>query len=110
MLQTYNNTTETIQHFIDVDGAPREAALAATITYLDGNSKPKSIDGLVMKVETNGGGMPIYIGYSIKGTADNEPGWAVKKRVVVGLVETWVWAGGGFVLGYRWDQRPSLDY
>ena len=110
MLQTYENETDTIQHFIDVNGAPREAGLEKTISYLDRNSTPSSIDGLTMKVESDVDDMPVYIGYALPGTAVDAPGWAVKKRVVVGLVETWVWAGDGFVLRYRWDQRDSLDY
>lgn len=110
MLVTYVNTTEMVRHIIDAGGTPREVAIAATLQYLDKDSRPSGIDGLDMKVESDVDGMPVYIGYAIPGTAEDEPGWAVKKRVVVGLVESWPWAGDGFVLKYRWDQRDSLDY
>lgn len=109
MLQRYTNNTNTVQHFIDVNGNPVVAAIGETVIYEDRNSKPSSIDGLDMIVESDGDGMPIYIGYAIPETAENQQGWAIKKRVVVGLVEKWPWVEAGFILRYRWDNRASLN-
>lgn len=110
MLQRYENTTNIIQHFIDVDGRPKKADLGETITYEDQHSRPSSIDGLALKVETDDDGNILYIGYAKPGTAVTAQGWAIKKRTVVGQVETWPWAGKGFVLRYRWDNRANLNY
>lgn len=109
MIQTYKNNTGKIQHFLDADGNPQKAEIGETISYLAQNSKPQNVDGLDVISETIDG-VVLYIGYAVEGTAENEPGWAIKKRVVVGSVERWKWAEGGFVLRYRWGQRAILNY
>lgn len=109
MIQTYKNTTDIIQHKIDVNGNPQKAEIGETITFLGRNSRPQSVDGLDVISETIDG-VVLYIGYAVEGTAENAPGWAIKKRFVVGEIERWKWANGGFVLRNRWDQRASLSY
>lgn len=110
MLESSKNETDTIQHFLDADGNPQMADLGETINFLGQGSKPISIDGLDVISETNENGVVIYIGYAVNGTAEDEAGWAIKKRFVVGSIERWKWAGDGFVLRYRWDERASLSY
>lgn len=110
MIQTYKNNTGKIQHLLDGDGNPQKAEIGETITYLSRDSRPANVDGLDVISETDENGVVLYIGYAVEGTAENEQGWAIKKRVVVGSVERWKWAEGGFILRYRWTQRASLIY
>ena len=109
MLESSKNNTNTIQHFLDANGNPQKVDLGETITFLGQGSKPISIDGLDVISEAINGEV-VYIGYCVNGTAENEAGWAIKKRFVVGNTERWKWAGEGFVLRYRWDERTSLNY
>ena len=109
MLESSKNETDTIQHFLDANGNPKKANVGETITYLGQGSRPQSIDGLDIISETIDGTV-VYIGYAVNGTSEDEAGWAIKKRFVVGNTERWKWAGEGFVLRYRWDERASLSY
>ena len=112
MLVTYTNNSSIPQTVYDVYNTPNIVAPGASLTYLDRNSLPVNIDILDVRVETNGAGDILYIGYKMPGTntGDASPGWAIKKRVVAGLEEYYVWAGDGLVLRYIWNNRTTLSY
>ncbi len=112
MLVTYTNNTSIPQTVYDVYSTPNIVAPGASLTYLDRNSLPPNTDILDVRMETDGSGNIIYIGYKMPGTStlDSSPGWAIKKRVVNGLEEDYVFAGDGLVLRYVWDDRAILSY
>lgn len=110
MLLSYTNSTDMIQHFIDVHGNPIAVAIGASVNYVDQHGRPGDVAGLIVKVEVDGSGDILYIGYAKPGTAASAKGWAIKKRNVAALIETYPWAGGVFELKFSWDNRASLSY
>lgn len=110
MLVTYTNTSSIPQAIYDVYGTPRMVQPGQSVTYLDKNSLPSSFDGLIMKIETDVSGNILYMGYAHPGTGASQLGWAIKKPVIVGNEESWLWAGDGLVLRYKWSLRASYSY
>jgi len=109
MLRTFHNTTDITQMIIDGRGEPHEVAAGDSLEYLDNDSYPGSVDGLIVKTEISSG-VISYIGYAHPGTGEDQPGWMIKKKGSAGGVESWTMAGGQFVIQYKWTQRTSYDY
>jgi len=111
MLRSYTNTGTTPKRIIDGKGRIIKIAAGETKTYYDNDSFNPKIDHLISKVDYDANGVVLYIGYASPGTAQGRAGWAIKKRVAgTGLDETYLLAGGHFVLGYRWTERTTLSY
>ena len=110
MLITYTNTSSIPQAIYDVYGTPRTVQPGQSVTYLDKNSLPNRLDGLIIKIETDGSGNILYMGYAHPGTGASQFGWAIKKPVIVGNEESWLWVGDGLVLRYKWSLRAGYSY
>jgi len=106
MLRTHTNTTDADQHIFDVNGEPIKVAPGESEQYLDADSRPASIDGLIVAISDD----DVYIGYAQPGTAENALGWIIKKKVSAGGVTKYLLAEGQWVLRYRFDLRASYNY
>jgi len=106
MLRTHTNITDADQHIFDVNGEPIKIAPGDSEQYLDADSRPASIDGLIVAISDD----DVYIGYAQPGTKQSDPGWIIKKKVSAGGVTTYFLAEGQFVLRYRFDQRTTYNY
>lgn len=54
-------------------------------------------------------GTLTYVGYAEYGVKENEPHFAIKKYIIDGTVERWLWAKERF-MACRWDKRETYDY
>lgn len=111
MLRTYTNSGDNPKRIIDGKGRIIKIAAGETKTYYDNDSFQPNTDNLIVTTDLDANGVTLYIGYALPGTPFGRAGWAIKKRVAGdGLDESYLLAGGHFVLGYRWTERASLSY
>lgn len=66
---------------------------------------------LKKRIENDGSGFPIYIGYAEPGVFVSESKWAIKKLTYSGGVVTQEdWASGENTFDKEWDERASYSY
>ena len=62
-------------------------------------------------VESDGNGLPIYVGWAAPGTAKTAASWQIQKLTYSGTVMTDVqWASGNADFDKIWNNRASYSY
>lgn len=109
MIRTHTNSTQRNQVIYDGWGDPIRIAPGQTVSYID-RATFKDFGTLISAEEEDANGNLLFIGWAQVGTARNQPGWIIKRRIVAGNRAFYAYSGGHADFRHRWDLRRRYQY